>query len=83
MEAVDVLLWPVVSEKSNDLANPVPGHGTNAKNGDPLNKYVFRVRRDANKIQIREAVELGSACMWLPSIRSGCRRKRRVRDSCE
>jgi len=57
MEAVDVLLWPVVSEKSNDLANPVPFHATNAKNGDPLNKYVFRVRRDANKIQIREAVE--------------------------
>jgi large subunit ribosomal protein L23 len=57
MEAIDVLLWPVVSEKSNDLANPIAFHAANAKNGDPLNKYVFRVRRDANKIQIREAVE--------------------------
>lgn len=57
MEAVDVLLGPVVSEKSTDLANPEPGRGSNGKNHNPNAKYVFRVRRDSNKVQIKEAVE--------------------------
>lgn len=57
MEAVDVLLGPVVSEKSTDLANPAAGQGPNAKNYNPQAKYVFRVRRDSNKIQIKQAVE--------------------------
>jgi large subunit ribosomal protein L23 len=57
MEPVDILLAPVVSEKSTDLANPTPGHGPNAKNFNPENKYVFRVSRRANKIQIKQAVE--------------------------
>ena len=78
MEAVDVLLWPVVSEKSNDLANPVPGHATNAKNSDPLNKYVFRVRRDANKIQVRKPLKRASTCMLLRSTRFECRQRRRA-----
>ncbi|HZT97522.1 MAG TPA: 50S ribosomal protein L23 [Chloroflexota bacterium] len=57
MEAADILLAPIITEKSNDLGNPVPGHGPNAKNHAPANKYVFRVSRAANKIQIRKAVE--------------------------
>ena len=39
----DVLLAPVISEKSYGLLDE--------------NKYTFLVRKDANKIQIREAVE--------------------------
>jgi len=39
----DIILAPVVTEKATDLL------------GD--NKYVFRVRKDANKIEIRKAVE--------------------------
>lgn len=58
MDPVDVLLGPVVSEKSNDLANPAPGRGPYAKNYNPNAKYVFRVRPDSNKIQIKQAVEL-------------------------
>lgn len=58
MDAVDVLLGPVVSEKSTDLANPEPGRGSYAKNFNPNAKYCFRVRSDSNKIQIKEAVEL-------------------------
>jgi len=57
MDISDVLLGPVVSEKSTDLANPEPGRGPNGKNFNPNAKYVFRVRRDSNKIQIKEAVE--------------------------
>jgi large subunit ribosomal protein L23 len=57
MHPVDILLAPVVSEKSTDLANPTPGHGPNAKNLNPESKYVFRVNPRANKIQIKRAVE--------------------------
>ena len=57
MQASEVLLGPVVSEKSTDLANPEPWRGPHAKNANPNAKYVFRVRIDSNKIQIREAVE--------------------------
>jgi large subunit ribosomal protein L23 len=58
MDPIDVLLSPVVSEKSTDLANPEAGRGPHAKNHNPNAKYCFKVRMDANKIQIREAVEL-------------------------
>jgi large subunit ribosomal protein L23 len=43
MQTYEVLLRPVVSEKSTDLAG--------------LNKYTFEVSRRANKIEIRRAVE--------------------------
>jgi large subunit ribosomal protein L23 len=43
METYEVLLRPVVSEKSNDLAS--------------MNKYTFAVSRRANKIDVRRAVE--------------------------
>lgn len=40
----DVIRRPVITEKSTDLA-------------ERQNKYVFEVARNANKIQIKEAVE--------------------------
>ena len=43
MEARDIIIRPVVTEKSTDLM--------------PLNKYTFIVHRDANKLQIKQAVE--------------------------
>jgi len=58
MDPLSVLLGPVVSEKSTDLANPEPGRGPHGKNFNPNAKYCFRVRMDSNKIQIKEAVEL-------------------------
>lgn len=41
----DVLRRPVITEKQTILT-------------DDLNQYVFEVHREANKLQIREAVEL-------------------------
>jgi len=41
----DVLLRPVITEKSNEMT-------------DDNNQYVFQVAPNANKIQIREAVEV-------------------------
>jgi len=58
MDPLSVLLGPVVSEKSTDLANPEAGRGSHGKNFNPSAKYCFRVRTDSNKIQIKEAVEL-------------------------
>jgi len=43
MEARDIILKPVITEKAVDLLQE--------------NKYVFKVRMDANKIQIKQAVE--------------------------
>lgn len=43
MEAREIIVRPVVTEKSTDLM--------------PLNKYTFVVHRDANKLQIKQAVE--------------------------
>jgi large subunit ribosomal protein L23 len=43
MQTYEVLLRPVVSEKSTDLASE--------------NKYTFEVSRRANKIEVRRAVE--------------------------
>ncbi|MDR3207006.1 MAG: 50S ribosomal protein L23 [Oscillospiraceae bacterium] len=41
--AYDILLGPVISERSMEAVD--------------IKKYVFRVTRDANKIEIRQAVE--------------------------
>src|SRR4029078_1814730 len=51
LSAADVIIRPVISEKSIDVStltdrNPAVG-----------NKYTFAVHRDANKIQIKEAIE--------------------------
>ncbi|TMF39863.1 MAG: 50S ribosomal protein L23 [Chloroflexi bacterium] len=51
MTASDIILRPVISEKSIDvstIADRNPGAG---------NKYTFAVHRDANKIQIKAAIE--------------------------
>lgn len=41
---LSVLIKPIISEKSTKL-------------GDKLNRYTFRVDKDANKLQIKKAVE--------------------------
>jgi len=43
MDYNDVIIKPVVTEKTTELME--------------LNKYVFTVSRDANKIQIRQAIK--------------------------
>lgn len=43
MEARDIIIRPLVTEKSTDLM--------------PFNKYTFEVHKNANKVQIRQAVE--------------------------
>lgn len=43
MDAHDIILWPVITEKSTNLMEQ--------------NKYTFYVYPQANKIQIRQAVE--------------------------
>jgi len=51
LTAPEIILRPVVSEKSIDqstLTDRNPRHG---------NKYTFRVHPDANKIQIKSAIE--------------------------
>ena len=51
LTAADIIVRPVISEKSIDVSTI---GDRDAKAG---NKYTFAVHRDANKIQIREAVE--------------------------
>jgi large subunit ribosomal protein L23 len=41
---MEIILKPVITEKMTDL-------------GEKLNRYAFLVRRDANKIEIKKAVE--------------------------
>ena len=54
MELSEVLQLPIITEKSTALANPSPSR----KRGlNPSPKYVFRVARAANKIEIRQAVQ--------------------------
>ena len=51
LTAADIILRPVISEKSIDVStigDRRPGAG---------NKYTFAVHRDANKIQIKAAIE--------------------------
>lgn len=49
MLAEDIILKPVLTEKAYS--------GMTDKNGTPTKKYVFIVAKDANKTQIKEAVE--------------------------
>ena len=46
LSAADIVLRPVISEKSIDLSTREPNH-----------RYTFEVHPDANKIQIKAAVE--------------------------
>jgi large subunit ribosomal protein L23 len=46
LTAHEVIVRPVISEKSIDLSNQEPNH-----------RYTFEVHRDANKIQIKAAIE--------------------------
>ena len=52
LTAADIILRPVISEKSIDVSTL---GDRDAKAG---NKYTFAVHRDANKIQIKHAIEL-------------------------
>ena len=52
LTAADIILRPVISEKSIDVSTL---GDRDAKAG---NKYTFAVHRDANKIQIKQAIEL-------------------------
>jgi large subunit ribosomal protein L23 len=54
MEIYRILERPVITEKSTAQANPTPSR---RRGSNPSARYTFRVSRDANKIQIREAVE--------------------------
>jgi len=54
MELSKVLELPVITEKSTALANPTPSR---RRGLTPKPKYVFRVAREANKIEIRQAVQ--------------------------
>jgi len=51
LTAADVILRPVISEKSIDVST------LNDRNTSAGNKYTFAVHRDANKIQIKQAIE--------------------------
>lgn len=51
LTAADIILRPVISEKSIDVSTL---GDRDAKAG---NKYTFAVHRDANKIQIKQAIE--------------------------
>ncbi|MHB8397646.1 MAG: 50S ribosomal protein L23 [Candidatus Limnocylindrales bacterium] len=46
LAANEIIVRPVISEKSIDLSNREPNH-----------RYTFEVHREANKIQIKAAVE--------------------------
>jgi len=51
LTAADIIVRPVISEKSIDVSTL---GDRDAKAG---NKYTFAVHRDANKIQIKQAIE--------------------------
>jgi len=51
LTAADVILRPVISEKSIDVSTLAD------RNPNAGNKYTFAVHRDANKIQIKQAIE--------------------------
>jgi large subunit ribosomal protein L23 len=52
LHPAEVILRPVISEKSMDLTQP---KGRGERTGSP--KYTFAVHEDANKLQIKDAVE--------------------------
>lgn len=51
LTAADIVIRPVISEKSIDAST------LNDRNASAGNKYTFAVHRDANKIQIKQAIE--------------------------
>jgi large subunit ribosomal protein L23 len=51
LTAADIILRPVISEKSIDISTLTD------RNSAVGNKYTFAVHRDANKIQIKAAIE--------------------------
>jgi large subunit ribosomal protein L23 len=51
LTAADVIIRPVISEKSIDVSTLAD------RNPNAGNKYTFAVHRDANKIQIKAAIE--------------------------
>jgi large subunit ribosomal protein L23 len=53
LHPAEVILRPVISEKSMDLTQPKTGRGE----GAAAPKYTFAVHDDANKHQIKDAVE--------------------------
>jgi large subunit ribosomal protein L23 len=51
LTAADIIVRPVISEKSIDVST------LSDRNANVGNKYTFAVHRDANKIQIKQAIE--------------------------
>jgi large subunit ribosomal protein L23 len=51
LTAADIVIRPVISEKSIDVST------LNDRNANAGNKYTFAVHKDANKIQIKQAIE--------------------------
>ena len=51
LTAPEIILRPVISEKSIDVST------LSDRNASVGNKYTFAVHRDANKIQIKQAIE--------------------------
>ena len=51
LTAADIIVRPVISEKSIDVST------LNDRDTKAGNKYTFAVHRDANKIQIKAAIE--------------------------
>ena len=51
LTAADIIVRPVISEKSIDVST------LGERNTKAGNKYTFAVHRDANKIQIKQAIE--------------------------
>jgi large subunit ribosomal protein L23 len=51
LTAADIVIRPVISEKSIAVST------LNDRNASAGNKYTFAVHRDANKIQIKQAIE--------------------------
>lgn len=65
MQAEEIIIRPVVTEKSARLAQ--------------FNQYVFEIRRDANKIQVAEAIRtiFKVKVLNICTINSAGKRKRR------
>lgn len=47
----NILVRPIITEKATHLKD------RKKRNGEPLNQYVFEVMKDANKIEIKKAIE--------------------------
>ncbi len=67
---MDILLKPIVTEKMNTL-------------GEELNRYGFLVRKDANKIEIKLAIEkmYGVSVESVNTMRYGGKAKSRITKS--